>query len=110
MSLFALRLFLTPEFHAWRDTLDKAADSRLEVRIERLQSGHFGDSRSLGNGLFELRWRNGMRVYYTRKRIRDIDSIVLHGGFKGTQYADIDKARALKIRYEQRFGHEDKDA
>jgi len=66
-----------------------------------MMAGYFGDSRSLGEGLFELKWKNGMRVYYSRKRIGKIDTIVLWGGFKGTQTTDIKKARSIKARYER---------
>jgi putative addiction module killer protein len=100
MGPILLRLFLAPEFVAWRDTLDIYSRKQLEVRLNKLACGHFGDSKSLRSGLFELRWRNGLRVYYTRKRIGEIDSFVLHGGFKGTQYADIKKARDIQTHYE----------
>lgn len=50
--------------------------------------------------MFELKWNNGMRVYYSRKKIKNVDTIVLWGGFKGTQRADISKARKLKMRCE----------
>jgi len=92
---------MTPEFVDWRESLDVLQAGRLKGRLERLAYGHFGDSRSLGAGLFELRWRSGMRVYFTRRRIGDIDTFVLHGGFKGTQNADIEKARDIQTRYER---------
>lgn len=47
-----------------------------------------------------------MRVYYSRKRIGEVDTIVLWGGFKGSQRADIRKARALKERYENELKEE----
>jgi putative addiction module killer protein len=103
MSPFPLKLYMTPEFLAWRDSLADFHDKRLTSRLIRLSSGHLGDSRSLGDGLFELRWMNGLRVYYTRKQAGGFDSIMLLGGFKGTQYADINKARGLQTRYEQGF-------
>ena len=103
MSPGTQRLLLTREFGTWRDELNPVLRTRVANRLEQLTMGHLGDSRSLGGGLFELRWRMGLRVYYTRRRVREVDSIVLIGGFKGTQHGDIDKARSLQTAYERRL-------
>lgn len=95
-----MKLRKTEEFANWYDLLKPTEQTRVDARLDNLLVGFFGVSRSLGDGLFELKWKNGMRVYYSRKRIKDIDTIVLWGGFKGTQKADIAKARRLKARYE----------
>jgi putative addiction module killer protein len=103
MSLGTQRLLRTREFLIWLNELPSLLRKRVSGRLEQLAMGHLGDSRSLGNGLFELRWRMGMRVYYTRRRVGEVDSIVLIGGFKGTQHGDIDKARAIQAAYERRL-------
>jgi len=90
----------TTEFAGWYAAQSDAARTKVDARLDNMKNWHFGNSRSLGNGLFELKWENGMRVYYSRKRIASIDSIVLWGGDKTTQTADIKKARTLKTRYE----------
>jgi len=90
----------TVEFGHWYHSLTDTERTRVDARLDHMTSGYFGNSRSLGNGLFELKWTNGMRVYFSRKKINQIDTIVLWGGFKGTQQADISKARKLKVRYE----------
>src|SRR5437762_357436 len=90
----------THEFNGWFYSLPATLRTRIDARLEHIKIGHFGDSRSLGDGLFELKWKNGMRVYYSRKRIQNIDVIVVWGGFKDFQQADIAKARKLKVRYE----------
>lgn len=95
-----LTLWMTPEFARWREELSQDLRRRIAARFDFLRQGHLGDSRSLGEGLFELRWKIGLRVYYSRKRIAGVDVIVVWGGFKGTQDADIAKARRLKDRYE----------
>ncbi|MBI2119234.1 MAG: type II toxin-antitoxin system RelE/ParE family toxin [Elusimicrobia bacterium] len=95
-----LKLKKTEEFADWYDSITPTEKTRVDARLDNLISGFFGDSRSLGDGLFELKWKNGMRGYYSRKRIKDIDTIVLWGGFKATQKTDISKARRLKARYE----------
>ena len=105
-ALTALSAFVGNEYgklHAnsyWYDLLTPTEQTRVDARLDNLIAGYFGVSRSLGDGLFELKWKNGMRVYYSRKKIKDIDTIVLWGGFKKTQKPDIAKARKLKMRYE----------
>ena len=95
-----MKLKKTEEFAEWYNSLTPTEQTRIDARLDNLIAGFFGVSRSLGYGLFELKWNNGMRVYYSRKRIKNIDTIVLWGGFKGTQKRDIAKARHLKARYE----------
>jgi putative addiction module killer protein len=54
-------------FDAWLSELaDTHAQAKVAARINRLAAGNFGDCKSLGQGLCELRidWRSGYRVYY----------------------------------------------
>lgn len=97
----SLRLKATPEFISWCDSLTLDLRRRVHARIDNIRVGIFANSRSLGDGLFELKWKIGMRVYFSRKRVAGIDVIVLWGGFKGTQPSDIVHARKLKHRYEK---------
>lgn len=107
MSPFPLRLFQTPEFDSWCSALADNFQDRIHGRLNLLRWGHFGDSRALGDGVYERKWKNGLRVYYTRKRVADVDSIVLWGGFKGTQDSDIARARRLRKQYESELKNED---
>lgn len=96
-----LQIRKTEEFDKWYRSLAPTLRTRIDARLDNIGAlGYFGESRSLGNGLFELKWKNAMRVYYSRKKIREIDVIVLWGGFKGSQEGDIAKVRKLKERYE----------
>ena len=65
------------------------------MRIHRLAMGHAGDAKSIGDGVSELRFHfgPGYRVYYT-ERLGEI-IILLAGGDKSTQTADIEKAVKL---------------
>ena len=100
MSGFSFALQRTKEFGRWYSEQDGRDRLRLDARIQAMILGEFVDSKSLSDGLFELRWRSGMRVYFSRKRVANIDIFVLWGGFKGTQNTDIAKARVLKMRSE----------
>jgi putative addiction module killer protein len=64
-------------------------------RIERMKIGNFGDSKSLGDEISELRLTNGpvYRIYYTKHNDEII--ILLVGGDKSTQSDDIQKAKKI---------------
>ncbi|HYF57095.1 MAG TPA: type II toxin-antitoxin system RelE/ParE family toxin [Salinarimonas sp.] len=89
----------TALFAAWlRDLRDLKARVRIAVRIERLQEGNFGDAKSVGQGVSDLRidYGPGYRVYYVRRGSTAV--VLLCGGDKQTQ--DRDVARALKLAKE----------
>ena len=86
----------TLSLQRWLSRLrDRTAKARLVRRIERLAFGHFGDHRSLGAGLFELRehFGPGYRVYYTFRADRLV--LLLAGGDKSSQASDIARARIM---------------
>lgn len=100
MIEFRFVLKITKEFERWHAALSGDDRVRISARLDEIRLGRFGISRSLGSGLLELKWKNGLRVYFSRKRVAGIDIFVLWGGFKGTQQNDISKARRLKTRSE----------
>lgn len=86
----------TDIFVQWLDELrDIRARARILVRIERLAAGNAGDVKPVGEGVSELRidYGPGYRVYFT-KHGRDV-IILLAGGDKSTQSADIKAALRL---------------
>jgi len=88
----------TQEFTEWLDSLTWKAQGQINARLERIQnSSHFGDAKNLGNGLGELRWKNGWRIYFFKEG-RDM-IILLIGGHKNAQEKEIQKARLLLRRY-----------
>ena len=68
---------------------------RVFSRVERLLAGNAGDVRPVGEGVSELRidYGPGYRVYFVRRGQALV--ILLAGGDKGSQDADIRKALAL---------------
>ena len=83
-------------FAAWLDGLaDLKARARIQVRIERLALGNAGDAKRLTKQVSELRidYGPGYRIYFTRKGALLV--ILLCGGDKRTQDADI--KQAIKI-------------
>jgi len=86
----------TDRFADWIGGLrDDRARMRIEVRIRRLQLGNTGDSKSLSEGVNELRidYGPGYRVYYTWRGKTLV--VLLAGGDKRTQARDIQTALEL---------------
>jgi putative addiction module killer protein len=83
-----------PEFDAWLNGLrDTATRIRLARRLEKAQRGNLGDVKPVGGGVFEMRefFGPGWRMYYVERKATIV--IMLGGGEKGTQRADIAKAK-----------------
>jgi putative addiction module killer protein len=86
----------TERFARWLDDLrDVRGRARIQVRIERLAAGNPGDVAPVGQGVSELRIDvgPGYRVYFTQRGRAVI--ILLAGGSKHTQAADIKAAVQL---------------
>lgn len=86
----------TEVFARWLDGLrDIRARARVQVRIERLAAGNPGDVQPVGEGVSEMRidYGPGYRVYF--KKIGSEVVILLAGGDKRTQSADIKTALRL---------------
>ncbi len=86
----------TDLYATWIDSLhDIQGRARILVRIERLAAGNPGDVTPVGEGASELRIDSGpgYRVYFT-KQGREI-VVLLAGGDKSSQAADIKTALRL---------------
>ena len=86
----------TGEYAEWFESLrDRMAKTRILIRIRRVSLGHFGDVKSVGEGVSELRvdYGPGYRVYFLRKG--ETLLVLLGGGDKRTQSRDIQRAIAL---------------
>jgi putative addiction module killer protein len=86
----------TKIFANWFDGLrDARAKARILVRLRRLSLGNFGDWKSLGDGVSELRidYGPGYRVYLTRQGNSVV--ILLARGTKKSQSRDIKRAILL---------------
>lgn len=88
-----LEIIKTETFERWLLGLkDRMARARIQARIRRVSLGNLGDMKPLRNGVFELRidYGPGYRVYCIRRGPLII--VLLAGGDKRTQEADIDNA------------------
>ena len=87
-------------FFTWLNSLKNELDRmRILARIDRLAAGNFGDSKSVGSGVQELRIHHGpgYRVYFTR--CDDVIVLLLTGGDKSSQSKDIEKARKFFLEF-----------
>ena len=85
----------------WHDTLDSVTAERVDRYMLRLEQGNFGAAKFLCDGVFELRldFGPGYRVYFGRAGRAII--ILLGGGSKRRQDADIAAAVERWKRYKQ---------
>ena len=86
------------------DWLNKNRDiqARIRQRLRRLEQGHFGDVKYVGDEIYEMRFffGSGYRVYYGMEEDQII--VLLCGGDKSTQSRDIEKAKEYWMDYKER--------
>ena len=82
-------------FDEWFQTLDATTQARIDVRLDRVSLGNFGDHKSVGDGVYELRFTfgPGFRVYYGIAKKKVV--LLLIGGSKKAQNRDIRTAKVL---------------
>lgn len=86
----------SPLFKKWfRGLKDKNAAIAITKRINRVKGGLFGDVKPVGDGISELRFHlsAGYRVYFLKRGLTVV--ILLYGGDKSSQDADIEKAKEI---------------
>lgn len=92
-------------FDDWLSRLpDARTQAKVAARINRLAAGNFGDCKPLRQGLWELRvdWGPGYRVYYAI--VGKFCVLLLCGGDKRKQPADIERALTYLKDYRERSG------
>ena len=89
-------------FIEWLESIrDKSTQNRIDKRLERLEDGNFGDCQSVGDGVFELRFRfgPGYRIYFGQ--IDNALVLLLCGGDKTSQARDIKRAKTYWREYKE---------
>ena len=92
-------MYLIKQTELFSKWLHKLKDIQGKVsilrRIDRMKKGNFGDYKSVGDRISELRLITGpgYRIYYTQRCGEII--VLLVGGDKSTQSKDIEKAKEI---------------
>jgi len=87
-------------FDSWLNSLrDIRAKARILIRLKRIEMGNFGDAKSVGEGVNELRISEGQgyRVYYAQRGKELV--ILLCAGNKSSQQKDIKSAKEYWRNY-----------
>jgi putative addiction module killer protein len=82
----------TPFLDWFQNLHNIAAKDDIRNRLNRVKVGNYGDWKSVGGGISELRFHSGVRIYYAE--IADMIILLFCGGNKKTQNDDIIKAKA----------------
>lgn len=101
----SLELAATGKFRRWLASLrDRRASSKINDRLLRAADGNFGDVKSAGSGISEMRidYGPGYRVYFFRRGPQLV--VLLCGGDKKSQKSDIAQAKQLKADIERNDG------
>lgn len=97
-------VYATPDgkepFTNWLNNLrDVVGRKRILARVSRLQQGNYGDCKSIGEGVSELRmfFGSGYRVYFGERNNEIV--VLLCGGDKSSQDKDIEQAKIYWQEY-----------
>ena len=80
-----------PFLHWFGSLCNLTAKDEIRSRLNRLKLGNYGDYKSVGEGVLELRFRSGIRIYFSE--IGDIVVLLFCGGDKDTQDRDITRTK-----------------
>ena len=83
----------TDEFNEWLERQSLKTRTMVKARLDLVALGHFGNYKRF-EGLIELRWMNGMRVYAFLWG--QFVVVALYGGNKNGQDKDIKKAKKIR--------------
>ena len=99
--------YRTPEgqipYEIWDSAIkDIRLQMAVEKRLERVETGNYGDCESVGNGILELRFQAfGVRIYFAETGGAIV--LLLCAGDKGSQKKDIAKAKEFWAEYNSRI-------
>ena len=80
-------------FRQWQESRDTRVLAIIDYRLARLRRGLFGDVKSVGSGVFELRidFGPGYRIYFSQQGRKVV--LILCAGDKSSQRNDIERAK-----------------
>jgi putative addiction module killer protein len=98
-------IYNAPEYDEWLEEQPAKTQVQIRQRISHIQDeGYFGDRKDVDDDVWELRWKNGRRIYYAY--IPEKKILLLLGGNKNGQDKDIRRAKKILHKHtskEERF-------
>lgn len=97
-----VEIVTTGAFRIWFERLrDEQAKARIQSRLDRAAMGNLGDWKPVGGGVSEMRLTHGpgYRIYFTQRG--RVLIVVLAGGTKSTQSADIARAKEIAAQFKE---------
>jgi len=85
----------------WYHSLDKSLRLIVDKRLSKVERGLYGTNRRLSAELYELKFDNGLRIYYTE--IDNTIVLLFTGGNKSKQSKDIETATKYLNDYNSRI-------
>lgn len=85
----------------WYNSLDKSLRLIVDKRLSKVERGLYGNNKRLSEELYELKFDNGLRIYYTE--IGNTIVLLFTGGNKSKQSKDIETATKYLNEYNSRF-------
>lgn len=84
------------EYLIWYEAQSAKIRAQIDSRLEKIRDyGHYGHVRKLSSFLFEIKFNNGNRIYYTERIFDGEVLILILGGNKNGQDKDIKKAQKI---------------
>ena len=95
MNVKKIKYYKTVEdkepYKEWFLKLDNSQKAIVLTRLKRVEAGNYGFHKVLSSDLTELKFTNGLRIYFTE--VESIIVLLLCGGGKKRQSNDINKAQ-----------------
>ena len=85
----------------WYESLDKSLKLIVDKKLSKVERGLYGENKRLSEDLYELKFSNGLRIYYTE--IDNTIVLLFTGGNKSKQSKDIDIAKKYLEEYKSRI-------
>jgi putative addiction module killer protein len=88
-----IRFLKSEAYEKWFGNQTAKVQAQILSRLMRIElEGHFGSHKILTVNLWELKFNNGNRIYYTTKIVDGVTIFLILGGNKNGQQKDINKA------------------
>ncbi|MFV8250267.1 type II toxin-antitoxin system RelE/ParE family toxin [Bdellovibrio bacteriovorus] len=88
-----MKTLRSDSFKKWFQDLPNRTQLQIEARLSRVEKdNHLGHHKHLKGHLWELKFNDGTRIYYTIKKVGEKTMFLILGGNKNGQNKDINKA------------------